>query len=246
MSYVGGKHRVRKELASLIIRECQHLGVREVWEPFCGGLHVTAELGRRGYGVHASDLSAPAITLYKAVRLGWSPPMTVLSKKQWDALKAAHQQGKKHPLISLAGFASFNGVFFAGHDADPRWNRFKGTYTGIRDRLRSASIRSLRQCSYAEVLLPPGVVIYCDPPYANTDPSAYRSLADELRQFDSQAFWDWCRARRDEGSTVLVSEYTAPDDATLLHTFILSKFTAQWTGKTDVARDNVYIYRGRP
>lgn len=47
-----------------------------------------------------------------------------------------------------------------------------------------------------------GDVVYCDPPYANTD--AYNN-----GDFDSVAFWEWVRTR---DYPVYVSEYGAPDD----------------------------------
>lgn len=46
-----------------------------------------------------------------------------------------------------------------------------------------------------------GDVVYCDPPYAGT--------ADYGREFDHEAFWQWCRTR---DFPVYVSEYRAPED----------------------------------
>lgn len=46
-----------------------------------------------------------------------------------------------------------------------------------------------------------GDVVYCDPPYAGT--------ASYGREFDHDAFWQWCRTR---DFPVYVSEYRAPED----------------------------------
>ena len=46
-----------------------------------------------------------------------------------------------------------------------------------------------------------GDVVYCDPPYANTD----KYTVD----FDNEVFWQWCRTR---DFPVYVSEYHAPED----------------------------------
>ena len=46
-----------------------------------------------------------------------------------------------------------------------------------------------------------GDVVYCDPPYAGT--TGYG------REFDNEAFWQWCRTR---DFPVYVSEYRAPED----------------------------------
>lgn len=47
-----------------------------------------------------------------------------------------------------------------------------------------------------------GDVVYCDPPYANTE-NTYGA------KFDHDAFWEWVRTR---DYPVYVSEYNAPED----------------------------------
>lgn len=239
MSYVGGKHRIRKELTALIVRECRRLGTSEVWEPFCGGLNVTAALGRVGVRVHASDLSEHAIVLYRAILLGWTPPAAGLTQEQWARLKVEFRAGKKHPLLSYAGFCgSFNSVFFASYAPVNEIGNFRT----LKRRVRAARFSSLNAREYTRTSPPPGSVIYCDPPYADTDMGAYRALPKQQRVFDNAAFWDWCRARRGEGSTVLVSEYVAPDDAELLWYMDLPLPVAAHAG-AQVARESVFVYR---
>lgn len=55
---------------------------------------------------------------------------------------------------------------------------------------------------YREYVHEDGDVVYCDPPYADTD--QYKA-----GDFDSAAFWEWVRTR---DYPVYVSEYSAPDD----------------------------------
>ena len=55
---------------------------------------------------------------------------------------------------------------------------------------------------YREVEIPPGTVIYCDPPYIGTD--EYKT-----GDFDHGAFYDWCCS---QSELVLVSEYQMPED----------------------------------
>ena len=55
--------------------------------------------------------------------------------------------------------------------------------------------------SYADYAYREGDVVYCDPPYKNTN--------DYGIKFDSDAFWEWARTRN---YPVYVSEYQAPDD----------------------------------
>lgn len=56
---------------------------------------------------------------------------------------------------------------------------------------------------YRDVAIPPGAVVYCDPPYNNT--KQYKSVGT----FDHAAFYDWLLSR---DYPVFVSEYTMPDD----------------------------------
>ena len=55
--------------------------------------------------------------------------------------------------------------------------------------------------SYADYEYRDGDVVYCDPPYKNTQEYGIR--------FDSDAFWEWARTRN---YPVYVSEYQAPED----------------------------------
>lgn len=56
---------------------------------------------------------------------------------------------------------------------------------------------------YRDVVIPPGAVVYCDPPYCNT--KQYKAVGT----FDHAAFYDWLLSRH---YPVFVSEYTMPDD----------------------------------
>lgn len=245
MSYVGGKHYTRKPIVQLIQRECVALGVREVWEPFCGGLHITAELGRKWISVHASDYSAPAVTLYKAMRYGFTPSPIRLTREQWGELKQAHRRGEIHPMISFAGFCgSMNGIYFTAYVPDE--NVVRGKLHALQQRVRASRFTSLAHSSYASVKPPPHSVIYCDPPYADTDTSAYRSLPLGQRRFDSAAFWDWCRARATEGSTVLVSEYAAPEDVPCIWAKEVAVRTKQHTGESARSVERVFCLKGKP
>ena len=70
------------------------------------------------------------------------------------------------------------------------------------DGIRQDSFITATNSDYREYAHEEGDVVYCDPPYANTD--GYRS-----GDFDSVAFWEWARTR---DYPVYVSEYSAPDD----------------------------------
>ncbi len=245
MSYVGGKHYSRKEICPLIRRECAALGVREVWEPFCGGLHITAELGRSWISVHASDYSAPAVALYKAMRYGFTPSPIRLTREQWGELKQAHRRGEIHPMISFAGFCcSMNGIYCGAYVPDE--NVVRGKFRALQRRVRASRFTSLAHSSYEDTTPPPHSVVYCDPPYADTDTSAYRSLPLGQRRFDSTAFWAWARERAAEGSTVLVSEYTAPEDVPCIWAKEVAVRIKQVHGESARSVERVFCLKGKP
>ena len=79
-------------------------------------------------------------------------------------------------------------------------------------RLQSLQSLQISSKDYREIELPDDCVVYADPPYKGT--SGYNGA-----NFDSDAFWDWCRKCP---HPVYISEYTAPDDfieiASISHT----------------------------
>lgn len=63
-------------------------------------------------------------------------------------------------------------------------------------------------CEYDELEIPSNSIIYCDPPYQNTD-KTYKE-----KKFNHDNFWNWCRQKHDEKHDIFVSEYNAPNDFT--------------------------------
>lgn len=62
----------------------------------------------------------------------------------------------------------------------------------------------LSNLSYDEVLIESDSVIYCDPPYINTN--------TYLDDFNHEKFYQWLRKCREKNQQVFISEYTMPDD----------------------------------
>ena len=76
---------------------------------------------------------------------------------------------------------------------------------------RLQSLESINNCrvhlsnlSYEEVPIESDSVIYCDPPYANTDTYCI--------SFDHDKFHEWLRDCREKNQQVFISEYHMPDD----------------------------------
>lgn len=69
------------------------------------------------------------------------------------------------------------------------------------ERLQSLESLQIYRNDYADVTIPDGATVYCDPPYANT--TGY------MDDFDHERFYDWLRSR---DFPVFVSEYDMPND----------------------------------
>ena len=201
MKYMGSKNRHAKELLPIILanrREGQ-------WyvEPFVGGANMIDRVTGPRIG---SDVHPQLIAMWQAVASGWLPPRSV-SEAEY---KAAHTERKIDALTGFIGFpCSYAAKWFGGYarglaaDGSPR-NYADEAHRAIAKQAPALYGVDFRHGSYADLDIPPASVIYCDPPYAGT--TKYAAGA-----FDHAAFWKWCDARHDEGHTVFVSEYTAPE-----------------------------------
>lgn len=187
-----------RELAAIISR----YNVQTYHEPFCGMFSVGSQVTvpRRT----AADIQPDLILLLQAVQSGWTGP-EVLSETEYNHLKKLEPS----PLRAFAGFGCSNsGKFFGGYAREATGRNF--AINAHRSLMQLAprieGVRFTRQ-SYLDFDAPADL-IYCDPPYTGT--TGYTVGA-----FDSNEFWRWVREYARQ-SIVLVSEYTAPEWATVL------------------------------
>jgi len=207
MTYMGSKRRIAKYILPIMLRERKGMP----WvEPFVGGANMIDKV-LTGVRI-GSDVHKYLIDLLIAVRDGWIPPETVTEEE--------YKKIKTNPGLyesRLVGFVGF-GCSFGGK----WWNGYARDKEGLRNFARESKNNLLKQasslkgidfrnCSYDKLILPPEpCLIYCDPPYSKT--SKYKGI----ETFDSNKFYQWCRDRKEEGHTVFVSEYNAPDDFELV------------------------------
>lgn len=196
MHYLGGKFRIRKQIAEYLrsVRKPDQLYV----EPFVGAAWVLQEMdGLR----QASDVCEDLILLYRALQEGWDPPTTI-SEEEYKTLRHA-------PPSALRGFVgfgcSFSGKWFGGYARDKRGDDYCGNARNSLIKQRPLLNGVSFSCAPYQTLNPHGALIYCDPPYNGT--TTYAGAPT----FSAKDFWgrmrDWSIT-----NTVLISEYTAPDD----------------------------------
>lgn len=196
MKYNGGKSFVSPKLANVI----NQFRFSSYHEPFVGAASVITKV--RGNQKSGSDIDVGIISLLCAVRDGWQPPTSVSEEEYHEAKKLDHTD----PLYAFCrNGCSFGGKPWGGVARDRQGQR--NFAQEARDNLLRMSPRlkgvELRVGQYQET--PPCDLVYCDPPYAGT------AAVGGGGAFDSDAFWAWCRERV-AISTVLVTEYQAPDD----------------------------------
>lgn len=207
MRYMGSKARLGKTLASIIQPYVDNS--RGYVEPFfgVGGVHQYIHHKHK----IGSDLNSDLIYFWKALQLGWKPPYTVtydeyrkvqLNKNAYDYcphLRAFIAFGCSFGGKEWGGYArDKKGVNYARQARNSSLKKAKG-FTNTK--FYSIPYNAYNPASYK------GYVFYCDPPYANT--TKYKT-----GDFDSVAFWVWCRKMAKAGNVVFVSEYTAPKGVT--------------------------------
>lgn len=207
MRYFGGKYNISKWVVSVCERYRRE---GQPWvEPFVGGGNVIFRATGRRIG---SDINKYVIALLSAVRDGWDPP-SELTEDEYKFLKkkARSKEVVDFELAALIGFAgtccSFAGRWFEGYARGGSGRNYalegRRQLLRVRDRLKGVEFKA---CCYRDLDIPEKSLIYCDPPYKGT-----KGFGVD-KSFDSQEFYEWCRAKAMEGHTVLISEYNAPED----------------------------------
>lgn len=198
MRYLGGKSKIRLDLAGIINKE---VGYNSYLEPFVGGAWVLQEITHTNR--LASDINPYLITLYHELQKGWQPP-DFLSLADYNRLRSSND--KSDPLVAFAGFGcSFAGKWFGGYAR----SEGKKCYAATTKRSLLKQLPRIKEAAFScndyRNYTPDNALIYCDPPYANT--TQYSSCKD----FNSLEFWDIMR-KWSKTNKVFISEYSAPKD----------------------------------
>lgn len=230
MQYFGGKQRIAAGVSAYL----NSLHPERYLEPFIGGLNILPRIDApRRVG---SDLCAPLITLYRALQTGWTPP-EVLTEEEYLRLKETRDPAD--PLTAFAAFGcSFAAKWFGGYA-----RRKGGTnFAAIAARSLAKKFALVRPSDIFMVSdflwwgpLTQGWVIYCDPPYRGA--TSYGAVP----KFDSDAFWGWVRARSKD-NTVVVSEYSAPEDFRVVAEFPTRTSIRDAGGQTIARVERLFQY----
>lgn len=210
--YHGGKANGGKEIAKFIaeiaedIEDSTNFKFQGYWEPFCGmcGVyrHIPALLGDIEYV--ASDFQPSVIKMWQALQKGWTPPKNV-SKEMHAKYKKSKKESAEKAYIGF-GY-SFGGMYFNSYigDCGKTYTNKHNSIIKIAEKMEDVKFI---HSDYRDIDVK-NFIIYCDPPYSN---SQCRYITDNgLEKFDNKSFWDWAR-RMSKNNLVIVSEYTSPKD----------------------------------
>ena len=194
--YLGGKYRVRYQISEYI----NALAPKVYLEPFCGMCWVGQRV--RATERYFSDANEDLVLMWKALQTGWKPPVSV-TEEQYALLRTAGPS-------ALRGFVgincSFGGKWFGGFARSEGRNYADEGSRGLVKQAGGLLKATFKWADYRAAFDSIDAdVIYCDPPYAGT------TEYDGVKQWVPDVFWDVVR-ERSVSTTVIVSEYAAPDD----------------------------------
>lgn len=207
MKFVGSKNRISKYIVPFIQNAIDKNNINTYIEPFVGGANIIDKIQcehRIGIDTHKE-----LIALFKALQNGWEPPLHI-SEEEYIRIRD-NKENYPDCYVGLVGFCStWGSKWFGGYARG-----YKNDGISLRDMPNEAIRNLLSQLpkikdvdficdNYLNLEYPKPAVIYCDPPYANKN--KYYHI-----DFDSNAFWNWCR-EQSKKNILFISEYQAPSD----------------------------------
>lgn len=245
MWYMGGKFRQCRAIADALRPYIN--GDTTYVEPFLGGgwsfAHVI-ETCRPGHAIGA-DVNGSLVELWRKVvaeGTDWLPVSLEEVEANYHAYKDA--QDMSDPLTAWYGVAcSFGGKWYGGvaHHTENGVvdrNSFKSQARSTEHKaasMRTCPDLTLLCCSYEDLEIPDGAVVYCDPPYSG---GKSRTKAHRFDDFDVDAYYGWVRdlSRR---CVVVCTTFDPPEDFEVVydwgdtvHRYTDGKNTSEYTDGT--------------
>jgi DNA adenine methylase len=237
MRYMGGKSYYKKYLVPILLKGRKPN--QYYIEPFVGGANIFAEVPEPKIG---ADAHYYLIELWKAVADGWVPPKEV-SENEFNHIKEFPYLHPA-PLVGYVGFTcTMLSKWFGTYVRDHLDNRNGSVINASKSAYRSSlkQFPKLLGCEfihseYNKLIIPPQSIIYCDPPYQNTEKYS--------KGVDHDDFWQWCRDKTEEGHKVFVSEYTAPEDFICVWSKSRLKTSMNHPNKK-IKIEKLFVYKGQ-
>lgn len=193
-------------------------------EPFCGGANSLYAIDFENKV--ANDANEYIIAFWNAVKNNefteqmWNFVKN-LTKEQYYDVKKDYANGTSFYSDAIKGYVAFSCSYggglwggYANYNPKKNENHILEAYNGVKKQIKEFKHLDntiFYNFDYKEVMnyVSGKCLIYCDPPYSNTK--------DYKTNFNSEEFWEWCRQMSIEGHFVMVSEYTAPSDFSVIY-----------------------------
>jgi DNA adenine methylase len=200
MKYMGSKNRIAKEILPIMLKE---RGDKTWVEPFVGGGNIIDKVQGERIGADVNGYSIEALIAIRDCVTDLPKTNKEFTEDDYTALR----KNDDYKYKGYAGFAfSYAGKWLGGWRRDSK-NKRDYVNEAYRNALNQSPLLQgvkLVNESYLKLQIPDNSLIYCDPPYEGT--TKYEN------DFNHVVFWQWCRDMANEGHTVYVSEYNAPND----------------------------------
>ena len=183
-------------------------------DAFCGSCTISENVPKDHRRI-ANDAHRWLIAMWERLTTtDWKPPTTI-DKELYDKVRSSWRADDGRYDDATIGWigwvASRSGRWFdagySGHDVKGR-DYIAENIRNISKQIENLKGVEWRSGSYADLVIPENSLIYCDPPYKGT------SNYSVSRDFDYDAFYNWCRTKSVQGHTLFVSEYSMPSDFT--------------------------------
>tara|TARA_Y100000992_G_scaffold302561_1_gene277329 strand:- start:4335 stop:5123 length:789 start_codon:yes stop_codon:yes gene_type:complete len=215
MKYLGGKQRLGKHISPVLLEIWDNDdSLRAYMEPFCGSLGVLKNIAENDeIKIHANDYHPDLIEMWKEVKDNKFKFPESISEEEYIEAK---QLKSPNAYKAFVGFGmSFGGRYFGAYSQKYLNGKKEDFCKEMTNSLKRIG-PLLKNVKFTnkdyKTLKPKNMLVYCDPPYANTKyPIKYRRDTKKYDVFDNDEFWDIMRTWS-KNNIVVISETEAPDD----------------------------------
>lgn len=226
VKYLGGKAKLSKYIVQEINQ--RRLPGQYYVEPFVGAGHVFEKVDNPRFGF---DIDPYIIAYLASVRDGWLPDPH-LDEETYYRVKANPEEYHPAFVAHVKYGCSWGGKPWGGFARSNTGRDYANeAYRAAQKQHAKLQGAYLRAVNY-ENIEPENCIIYCDPPYNGT--TGYEN------SIDHDAFWQKMR-EWSQNNTVLISEYTAPEDFVLVWERQVSTFKSTGSKKET---EKLFIYCG--
>lgn len=147
----------------------------------------------------AGDLNESIIKMWKSAQKGWKPPTKRITKTMYDKIRFTKGTSAYKGFVGTA--YAFRGIYMGAYYKF----RMSKILTNVKNvveigkKVKKVKFRHGRYTQFSKLR---NYLIYCDPPYANTE-------SRFTEKFESKKFWSWCQSMAKK-NIVFVSEYSVP------------------------------------